>query len=121
MKPSSMRLRYIIGLGAASILCGARALADDVTQDMIRMYSDPDEFYLFDQTAVHVIDYKSDHDIRICARTRQHDIPLQVDYDGKTAVIRPGDCFEFEAKEVSIEPAGKLPPKVELTGTIATR
>jgi hypothetical protein len=111
-------------LAFASCFMVAGAVAQNIqnpTEDMIQFYSDPNEFYLFDETSVKVLDYNSERDVRICAETRRHGIALQVDYDDKSTVVRPGDCFEFEAMTVSIEPAESLPPNLDLTGTIQTR
>jgi hypothetical protein len=121
LKEIDMRTLTVFALAAMTPFITAVAAAQDPLDNAIELYSRPNQFYLFDETSVKVLDFNSERDVRICAETRQHGIGLEVDYDNKSTVVRPGDCFEFEAMTVSIEPAGQLPPNVDLSGTIETR
>ena len=114
-----MRTSTIICAALCAAFSGGVS-ADTATETMIRMYSEPNEFYLFDQSSVELLDYKNDRDMRICLEERRHHVPLEVDYDGKTAIVRPGDCFAFEAKHVAIKPGGTLGSDLDLKGTIET-
>lgn len=92
--------------------------ADSASETLVELYSEPDEFYLFDQQDVQVLDYKSAREIRVCADKRRHMVPVEVRYDGKTAEVRPGDCMRIEAKRVSLAPADTLESNWDLSGTI---
>jgi len=115
-----MRTSMIIAGAMLASIAGS-ASAATATENMIRLYSEPNQFYLFDQTSVEVLDYKTERDVRICLDARRHHVALEVDYDKKTALVRPGDCFMFEAMHVAIKPASDLGDDLDLKGTIETR
>jgi len=97
---------------------GAPASAETASESLIQMHSEPDEFYLFDQQDVQVLDYKTAREVRVCADQRQHMVPIRVTYDGKTTEVRPGDCTRVEAKTVTLAPADTLESSWDLSGTV---
>lgn len=107
-------------LCAASLAAAPTVSAQYGTEAMISMYSEPNEFYLFDMTDVQIMDYKEERDVRICVDKSAHAVPLEIDYDGKNARVRPGDCFNFEAKRVLISPAESLESGWDMSGTVET-
>lgn len=110
-----------------SILCFAAVLAapaaqaqGNVTELMTRMYSGPDEYYFFEADRKQVVDYKTDHIVRVCTGKSKHLVPLKVTYDGKTAQIASGDCLRVEAKKVFLEPAKRLDPNWTIRAEVET-
>ena len=113
------RLMIPIAITAAyAAVFAPAAQADSVSETLVELYSEADEFYLFDQQDVQVLDYKIARYVRICADKRQHMVPVEVRYDGKSAEVRPGDCMRIEAKRVSLAPADALESNWDLSGTI---
>jgi hypothetical protein len=115
-----MRISTFIWAALGAAFAATASAQTTATENMIRMNAPRNTFYLFDQTSVEMLDYKTDRDLRICLDERRHHVPLEVDYDGKTANIRPGDCFSFEAKHVAIKPGASLGQDLDLRGTIET-
>jgi hypothetical protein len=85
---------------------------------VMRMGEDPDKFYLYDQSDVKVLEYNTPRDVRVCNDTRRHHVPLAVNHDGEITKVRPGDCFSFEAKTVTLHAAEPLGSDLDLSGTV---
>lgn len=63
-----------------------------------------------------IASHKTDHDYRICVRDTQQSVPLEVTHDAQTSVVDPGDCADFEAKEITVAPGGTLSKDAVLIG-----
>ncbi len=111
----------IAGLGAAPALAqeGAEKL-ESVLEYRAWAYSEPDEYYLFEENSKQVVDYKNERIVRICAGDSRHLVPLKVIYDGSTAMIESGDCMRVEAKEISLEPAETLDTNAVIRAEVQT-
>lgn len=114
-------------VSGAAVLIGACAMTGaafaqtSAIEQRLRMGTEANEFYLFDDGDVKVMEYRMPRDVRICNDTKRHKVPLQVTYDGKVSKVRPGHCFAFEAKTVSLRPAEPLDANWDLSGTIEQR
>ncbi len=111
---------------SATLMAGAMALplasAHAITDTMIEFYSDPGEFYLDQPMDRELVSYSKLRDIEICLNPSDHTVPLEVNWDDdKSAVVMPGNCFYFDAKEVVVSPAKDLESGWVLRGTIRTR
>jgi hypothetical protein len=87
---------------------------------MVRLYSGPDEYYFFEDDRKQVIDYKEAHVVRVCAGDSRHLVPLKVTYDGSTAMLQAGDCMRVEAEQVWLEPAEALKPNWSIVADVDT-
>lgn len=107
-----------ITLGA---LLASSALAQtSATEQMIRLYSEPDEYYFFESQKKQVVNYKEERIVRICTGDSQHLVPLKVSFDGQTTEVGEGDCMRIEAKSVSLEPAEPLDPNWTIRAEVET-
>lgn len=100
-----------------AMLCGAVvafaagiALAQTTSplETMVRMHSEPDEYYFFEDDRKEIVNYKEPRTVRICTGESKHLVPLKITYDQETAMIASGDCMRVEASEVYLEPAETL-------------
>lgn len=122
MRFETTRLGSMLAAAAiVAMLAPAGVRAQSFVETAVEVYSQPGEFTLFDQQDNEIISYESPRDVRICVRNNRHAVPLEVRYDDKTALVRPSNCFEFEAKRVVISPARPLEETWTLNGTVETR
>lgn len=100
-----------------AMLCGAVvafaagiALAQTTSplETMVRMHSEPDEYYFFEDDRKEIVNYKEPRTVRVCTGESEHLVPLKITYDQETAMIASGDCMRVEASEVYLEPAETL-------------
>lgn len=104
-----MRFIQFLGpLALGTLLATPLAAQTTATEQMIQLYSGPDEYYFFEDDQKQVVQYKEDRLVRICTGDSNHLVPLKVTFDGETAQIGEGDCMRVEAKSVSLEPAEPL-------------
>ncbi len=54
---------------------------------------------------------------RVCVEEEQQDLALVITGDGISHEIGSGDCWHLQAKEIIIEPAGRLDNGVEVQGS----
>jgi hypothetical protein len=103
--------------GAAALglsLLASNVLADENYDDLL-LHS-VGEFAVANGDSKIVAMHKTDHDYRICVRNSEHGVPLKVMHDDRTSLVYPGDCADFEAKEISVAPDGKLPSDTLMIG-----
>ena len=110
------------------------AAAQDLEGDAVspvtqwgRAMAEPGTFWLVSLDDVEIIRYTSPRDVSLCLPepkgvfAAQKDIPLQISWDDLySVVLRPGNCFFFDAKTVKVKPAKALPSGVALTGKVRT-
>lgn len=83
--------------------------AQTAAEEMIYYPNEADEYFFFEETdRKKVADYKTDQTLRVCVEQNTHLVPMRVIYDDQQATVEPGDCFRFEAREVSLEPDDAL-------------
>lgn len=116
---STTRMATLATLAAALLSAPTLAQSSALNQ-MIRLYSDPDEYYFFEDDRKQVVDYKEERVVRICAGESRHLVPLKVTYDGSTAMVNAGDCMRVEARQVSLEPAKMLEPNWSIVAEVNT-
>ncbi|MGE0666467.1 MAG: hypothetical protein AB7O49_07920 [Sphingomonadales bacterium] len=103
----------------------ALALPDEIAE----FYAPPGTFYLQDSSDVELLEYSRPRDIQICASrsmppgTDDHKEPvaLKLKYAGRERIVLPGNCFMFEAKQVSVTPAETLPDGIMIEGSYSVR
>jgi len=117
--PKRISITIASALTAAIFTSGLQAQSD-ATETMLKMYSGPDEYYLFGTDRKKVVDYKTARIIRICAGTSKHLVPLEITYDNKHATIGSGDCMRVEAKEVYLEPQKALSTNWDIRAEVET-
>lgn len=123
------------GMLPMAALAATPVLAQDVEGDANsptvqwgRMLSEPGTFWLDSNEDVEVIRYTQSRDVSLClprpqgVRAAERGHPLRITWDGQnTAVLRPGNCFFFDARQVKVRPASNLPSGVVLTGRVQTQ
>ncbi|HZX25184.1 MAG TPA: hypothetical protein VFF18_16755 [Woeseiaceae bacterium] len=87
---------------------------------MIRMYSEPDEYYFFEDDRKQVVDYQEARVVRVCTGESRHLVPLKITYDGSSAMLHAGDCMRVEAKEIYLEPAEMLDANWSIVANVDT-
>ncbi|MEN3976876.1 hypothetical protein [Emcibacter sp. SYSU 3D8] len=120
------KLRDLLLVGAFIIpSTSALALPDELAD----FYAPPGTFYLQDSSDVELLDYSRVRDVRVCASRKMPNavgpdpkpVGLTIKYDGRERTVRPGNCFMFEAKNISVTPADTLPDGIMLEGTYDVR
>lgn len=118
--------------GLIAACAAAPAIAQDIEGDATsvltqwgRMMAEPGTFWLDSNDDVEVVRYTSARDVRLClprpegVYAAQKGYPLRITWDGtNTAVLRPGNCLFFDARQVKVKPAAPLPSGVTLQGKI---
>ncbi|NWG46646.1 MAG: hypothetical protein HXY25_08880 [Alphaproteobacteria bacterium] len=129
--PTTMRISRLVGPAVlAAGLAAVPATGQDPTPvkaDNYMFYA-PGEFVLSDEDPTEVVRYSEPRDLEIClSDIREPGLPdalrgnaLTVTYDGKSATIESGNCFQFDARRVTIAPAEPLPDGWDLRGRVRT-
>lgn len=118
----------------ALVTAPAPALAQDVEGDansnlvQLGRYHSPDgTFWLDSNDDTELIRYTSARDVSLClpkpggVDTADKGYPLRITWDNQwSTVLRPGNCFYFDAKTVKVRPAEPLPNNVTLEGRVRT-
>lgn len=98
-----------LALAVSSFGLMSSAGAQTAAEEMIYFPSEADEYFFFEETdRKKVADYKTERTLRVCVEQNPNLVPLRVIYDDEQATVEPGDCFRFEAQEVSLEPDEQL-------------
>ncbi|MCC7412768.1 MAG: hypothetical protein IT495_14235 [Gammaproteobacteria bacterium] len=58
------------------------------------------------------------HGYRLCNRVSPEQVAVTVVHDGASATLRPGQCEDFHAANLRIEPAARLGEDVVLLGRV---
>ncbi|GGC20474.1 hypothetical protein GCM10011371_05200 [Novosphingobium marinum] len=125
-------LTAVIAGAAATI--ALPAFAQDVDGDAnsplvqwSRMNAPAGTFWLDSNDDTELIRYTSPRDVELClpepggVGAADEGYPLRISWDGQySAVLRPGNCFYFDASRVQVKPAEPLPQGVTLTGRVRT-
>lgn len=87
-------------------------------------------FYLMGNQQSEVADFTSNRDMSICLSRhgraarfngrQARSVPLNITWNGNSAMVYPGNCLYFDASHVTVRPAGHLPPGVALHGRVQT-
>jgi len=92
-----------------------------------RMLAEPGTFWLDSNDDVEIIRYTTPRDVSLCLSkpsgvgAADKGYPLRITWDNQfSVVLKPGNCFFFDAKMVKVKPAADLPSGVVLTGKIQT-
>lgn len=115
-----MRITGILGsmLFAMCLAPAATLAADSPINEMIQMYSSPNEFYLFDETDQQTVSFDSEETLKVCARENRHVPSLKVMHDGRSSVVKPGDCQRITAKNFTLTPSGPVDDNWSLEATV---
>ncbi len=83
----------------------------------------PHQFFINNNDDVEVARFKTVHGLQMCAGKghatpsgRVRGYPIKVSWDEETAIIQPGNCLAFEAKNVKVRAASPLPDDIALEG-----
>lgn len=92
-----------------------------------RQLAPPGTFWLDNNDDTELIRYTTPRDVRLClpeptgVNAADRGYPLTITWDGvNTAVLRPGNCLYFDARQVRVKPATTLPRGVVLKGRVDT-
>ncbi|NWG46647.1 MAG: hypothetical protein HXY25_08885 [Alphaproteobacteria bacterium] len=113
-------------LAVAMALPGT-ASAQSIIEDAYEFHN-PDSFLLTSSTEREIVNYTSSRDVEVCLNENPRRDPpqgwvsnaLTIEYDGKTARVEPGNCFQFDAKRVVISPAEPLADGYSMRGRVRT-
>lgn len=125
---------FLVAASGAAALTATPAIAQQTEGDAAtpiqqwgRMHAQPGTFWLDSNDDTELVRYTSSRDVGICLPeptgvfAAQKGYPLQITWDGtNTAVLRPGNCFYFDAKSVKVKPVKPLPSGVTLKGRVQT-
>jgi hypothetical protein len=111
-------LKQIGTIGAAAALTLGMTIstigfADDIDDALLHAAG---QFMVGNHESKVIASHKTDHDYRICVRDSRQSVPLEVTHDDRNSVVYPGDCADFEAKEISVAPDGTLSQDTVLIG-----
>jgi hypothetical protein len=119
-------------ISVAAIAIATPALAQHTEGDAAspvtqwgRMMAEPGTFWLDGNDDTEVVRYTSPRDVRLClpepsgVYAAQKGYSLRITWDAtNTAILRPGNCLYFDAKQVKVKPATTLPAGVTLRGRV---
>lgn len=107
----------VVMLGAG--LAGAAPLAQaDITDALLARVG---EFKLDNGETKTVIRKNEPKQYRVCMTDRPEAVPLKVTYDGKEAIVAPGECHLLEARNIKLATAARLGEDMTLIGRINRR
>lgn len=92
---------------------GAAAFSDSAYDEALALAG---KFELGNGETKSIAHRKADERYRVCVHRSRHNVPLKVIHDNEEAVVSPGDCADFEAKDISVTPGGKLGKDTVLFG-----
>lgn len=112
----------LLGLSsmAAFASAGLGGMRAENYSSLLNWTAPPNRFYLDSRDSRQVFHFKSNREIRICDEVSTRSVGLDVSQAGRTTKVMPGQCDALNTKQVSVEPAGRLPAGMTLTGTIET-
>lgn len=121
-----MKTKYVASAAALSLclLCSANGASAQIvknatdTQSIVQWLTRWNHFYMDENDARRVLEFKTDRDVRVCDDVSGHGIGLIVKYDDKTVDVKPGDCLSFEARNVTLQPDRVIPEGMDLSGTV---
>jgi len=111
---SRMTMQLIL-LPAAFLLMLSQTFAAESVPVKMRMVAK--EFSLASDQKLTINHSTLPRQYRVCVETDQQDLALVVTGDGISHEIGSGDCWHLQAKEIIIEPAGRLDNEVEVRGS----
>lgn len=76
----------------------------------------PGSFVLFNDEKQTILNAKTDQHYRICVDQGSNAIGLKVKHDNAADTVKPGNCGDYEAKQIVVSPAGTLPQDWEIFG-----
>ncbi len=83
----------------------------------------PHQFFINNNDDVEVVRFKAVHGLEMCAGNghptptgRVSGYAIKVSWDKDTAIVQPGKCLTFEAKNVKVRAATPLPQDIALQG-----
>lgn len=117
MRITGYLLSTLLALCAAPAVTTA-ATASSPANEMIRLYSPPQEFHLFSQMGDKTLRYDSERNVKVCARNGRNMTALEVTHDGSNSVVKPGDCRQFTSRNFNISPKGRVTGNYLLQGKI---
>ena len=108
--------------GAQKLISKGPLASDPILAEGER-YAGGNRFFINNNDDVEVVRFKTVHDMQMCAG-RSHETldgrvrgyAIKVSWDEDTAIIQPGNCLAFEAKNVKVRAASPLPANTELEG-----
>jgi hypothetical protein len=109
----------VLGMLAGASVAHAQVL-ESPAERMLERSSGPDTFYFFEDDRKTVVDYKSEHVVRVCAGDSTHLVPLKVEYDNKQTTIDAGDCIRVEATAVTLMPDKTLDENLVIVAEVET-
>ena len=108
----------------AALLASSAAVSgapnESIIEHHLRMATDPDKYFFFEDDRKQIVDYKRDRVVRICAGDSRHLVPLEVTHDDDSTMVHRNDCVRVEAKEIFLEPAEPLPENAVIEATVRT-
>jgi hypothetical protein len=119
----------LVGLGACETMpnyVGPHTEGDAESRlvQHARMMAPPGTFWLDSNDDREIVRYTTPRDVSLCqgeGSIMAEEIPIRVTWDGtNTAILYPGNCLYFDARQVVIRPAERLPPNVTLRGRVET-
>jgi hypothetical protein len=112
-------MKALLALAAVAGLTGSGVLSAQTRSSIDTYVNNPEgQFFVENNQTKTIVDGKTDHDYRVCVASAPHTIGLKVSHDGTQTTVYPGDCADFEAKVLTVTPAGHIPdPNTALVGT----
>lgn len=100
-----------------STFVSAQTENEGVRDLLENMYVEPGHFTINSNSDTEVVDFDEPRAVRFCLNTSEHVTPLNIKYENKVKVLKPGNCMVVEAKGIAISAAGKLEAGWNLTGS----
>lgn len=122
MKTRQVMVAVAIGLASACSVGIASAAPDfGVTRptsfdSFFDYFTPPNRFYIDSSDRSETLRFKTERRIRVCDEAKSMNMGLDVSRRHITTTIEPGSCLSLSARNVVIEPAGRLPDGMSLVG-----
>ena len=108
---------WALGL-ALGLLASSSVYAQAPTDELIRQYADPEEFFLFDYADRKEVELAEPQAIRVCAARGNAEVALEVELEESELEVAPGSCVEVVTDQLAISPAEGPEGSWELRGTL---
>jgi len=108
---------WALGSALALFVSGS-VYAQAPTDELIRQYADPEEFFLFDYADRKEVELSEPQAIRVCAASGNAGVALEVEFEKSELEVAPGSCVEVVTDQLAISPAEEPDGSWELRGTL---
>jgi len=115
-----MRAKVAFTLAAIAIaLFSSSMFAADTSEtvDKLKAAVTPGEIVLTGSDVKKIHEGKDAREYRVCVKTEKDAAPMKLLYDGREAILKPGDCKDVSGKKIDATPEHALTGSAHIVAT----